>query len=78
MRAASMISSGIDLIAADSTTIAKPVWIQTMITIRKQVVPRLEAEPRDRLLAEAEHDAVQQPDVATRTPPAGSCRSAAR
>ena len=37
MRAASMISSGIDLIAADSTTIAKPVCIQTMITISNRL-----------------------------------------
>src|SRR6266511_1618011 len=33
MRAASMISSGTALIAADRTTMAKPVCIQTMITI---------------------------------------------
>jgi hypothetical protein len=37
IRAASMISSGIDLIAAESTTMAKPVWIQTMITIRSRL-----------------------------------------
>ena len=34
MRAASMISAGIALMAADSTTMAKPVCIQTMITMR--------------------------------------------
>ena len=28
---------GDDLMAADKTTIAIPVWIQTMITIRKEV-----------------------------------------
>src|SRR4051794_11983826 len=37
MRAASMISSGIALIAADNTTMAKPVWIQTMITISSRL-----------------------------------------
>ena len=37
MRAASMISSGIALIAADSTTIANPVWIQIMITMRNRL-----------------------------------------
>ena len=37
MRAASMISSGIDLIAADNTTIANPVCIQTMITMRSKL-----------------------------------------
>ena len=37
IRAASMISSGIALIAADSTTIANPVCIQTMITISSRL-----------------------------------------
>ena len=37
MRAASMISSGIDLMAADSTTMAKPVWIQIMITMSSRL-----------------------------------------
>ena len=37
IRAASRISSGIDLIAAESTTIANPVCIQTMITIRSRL-----------------------------------------
>ena len=37
MRAASMISTGIALMAADSTTMAKPVWIQTMITISSRL-----------------------------------------
>ena len=32
-----MISSGIDLIAAESTTMANPVWIHTMITIRRRL-----------------------------------------
>ncbi len=45
IRAASMISSGMALMAADNTTMAKPVCIQTMITIRQQVVPRLQLEP---------------------------------
>ena len=36
-RAASTMSSGIALIAADSTVIAKPAWIQIMMTIRKSV-----------------------------------------
>ena len=35
--AASMISSGIALIAAESTVIAKPAWIQTMTTISMKV-----------------------------------------
>ena len=52
MRAASMISSGIDLIAADSTTMANPVWIQTMITIRSRLFHGRLGQPRDRLLAE--------------------------
>ena len=34
MRAASMISSGTALMAADRTTMANPVCIQTMMTIR--------------------------------------------
>ncbi len=33
MRAASMISSGIDLMAADNTTMAKPTWSQMRTTI---------------------------------------------
>ena len=37
MRAASRISSGIDLMAADSTTMAKPVCIQIMITISSRL-----------------------------------------
>ncbi len=37
MRAASMISSGIDLMAADSTTIANPTWIQIMITMSSRL-----------------------------------------
>ena len=37
MRAASMISSGIDLIAADRMTMANPVCIQTMITISNRL-----------------------------------------
>ena len=37
MRAASMISSGIALMAADRTTIANPVCIQTMITMRNRL-----------------------------------------
>ena len=32
-----MMSSGMALIAADSTTIANPVWIQTMITMSRNV-----------------------------------------
>lgn len=32
--AASIVSSGIALMAADSTVIAKPVWIQTMTMMR--------------------------------------------
>ena len=35
--AASMMSSGIALIDADSTVIAKPAWIQIITTIRKKV-----------------------------------------
>ncbi len=35
MRAASRISSGIALRAAPSTTMAKPAWIQTMMTISR-------------------------------------------
>ena len=35
--AASMMSSGIALIAADSTVIAKPAWIQIITMIRKNV-----------------------------------------
>ena len=37
IRDASVISSGIDLIAADRTTMANPVWIHTMITIRRRL-----------------------------------------
>ena len=37
MRAASMISSGIALMAADSTTMANPVCIQIMITMRSRL-----------------------------------------
>ncbi len=37
MRAASMISSGIALIAADSTTMANPVCIQIMITMSSRL-----------------------------------------
>ena len=37
MRAASMISSGIALMAADSTTMANPVCIQTMITMSRRL-----------------------------------------
>ena len=36
-RAASMMSSGIALIAADRIVIAKPAWTHTMITTRKSV-----------------------------------------
>ncbi len=63
MRAASMISSGIDLIAAESTTMANPVWIQTMITIRRRLFHGLSDSHGDRFLAEADHDRVEQPDV---------------
>ena len=35
-RAASTMSSGMALIAAESTVIAKPAWTQIMITIRKR------------------------------------------
>ena len=35
--AASTMSSGTDLIAADSTVIANPAWIQIITTIRKKV-----------------------------------------
>ena len=38
IRAASMISSGMDFIAAASTTIANPVWIQIMMTISRKVL----------------------------------------
>ena len=37
IRAASMISSGIDLMAADSTTMANPTWIQIMITMSSRL-----------------------------------------
>ena len=37
MRAASMISSGIALMAADSTTMANPVCIQIMITMSRRL-----------------------------------------
>ena len=37
IRAASVISSGIALIAADRTTIANPVCIQTMMTISRRL-----------------------------------------
>ena len=36
-RAASTMSPGIALIAAESTTMAKPAWIQTMMTISSSV-----------------------------------------
>ena len=36
-RAASMMSIGTALIAADSTTIANPAWIHTITTMRKTV-----------------------------------------
>ena len=37
-RAASMISSGTALIAADRMTIAKPVWIQIRMTISQTLL----------------------------------------
>ena len=63
MRAASTISSGIDLIAAESTTIANPVWIHTMITIRKRLFQGCRPSQDDRFLTEPLHDAIQEPDV---------------
>ena len=36
-RAASIMSIGMPLSAAESTTIAKPAWIQTMTTMRNSV-----------------------------------------
>ena len=36
-RAASTMSPGIALIAAESTTMAKPAWIQTMMTMSSRV-----------------------------------------
>ena len=36
-RAASTMSAGIALIAAESTTMAKPAWIQIMMTISSSV-----------------------------------------
>ena len=53
IRAASMISSGIDLIAADSTTMANPVCIQTMITISKRLFHGCCCEPGDWVLAQS-------------------------
>ena len=37
MRAASMMSSGIALIAAESIVMAKPAWIQIITTMRNRV-----------------------------------------
>ena len=64
MRAASTISSGIDLMAGDSTTMAKPVCIQIMITISKRLFHGLRGQPRDRVLHQAELDPVEEADVA--------------
>ena len=70
MRAASMISSGIALMAADSTTMANPVCIQIMITMSSRLFHGRSVSHAHRLVAEALPDAVQQPDV--RAEPLGS------
>ena len=62
-RAASMISVETPLMAADSTTIAKPVWSQIMITISAKMLSGFDVEPGDGLSAETGHDRVQQADL---------------
>ena len=62
-RAASMISVDTPLMAADRTTIAKPVWSQIMITISAKMLIGLRRQPRDRLPAEADDDRVEQADL---------------
>ena len=62
-RAASTMSSGIALIAADSTTIAKPAWIQISTTIRKRVFSGCVEQELLRLAAEPDEDLVEQADL---------------
>ena len=57
IRAASMMSSGIALIAAESSVIAKPAWIQIITTMRKacstvaeQELVRIQPEPDEHLV----------------------------
>ena len=64
MTAASIVSSGMPRSAADRMTMAKPVWIQIRITIRKKLFqngsddPHLRRSPPKRL-----HDGVQEADL---------------
>ena len=62
-RAASRTSPDTPLIAAEKTTMAKPVWSQIRITISQKMLIGLRRQPRDRLAAEADHDRVQQSDL---------------
>ena len=58
-----MISSGIDLMAADSTTMANPVCIQTMITMSSRLFHGFCDSHATGSLPEALPDAVEQADV---------------
>ena len=61
-----MMSSGIALIAADSTVIAKPAWIQIITTMRKNVFQRRLDQQLLRLAAEPHQDLVEQADLVRR------------
>ena len=63
MTAASIVSSGMPRSAADRMTMAKPVWIQTRITIRKKLFQKGSGDPRLRLAAEALDDGVEEADL---------------
>ena len=74
MRAASMISSGIALMAAESTTIANPVWIQIMITISSRLFHGCCDSHGTGFWPSADHDRRSAARCSCRTPRAGSCR----
>ena len=75
MRAASMISSGIGLDGRRQDHHGEPGLHPDHDHHQEQVVPRLLLEPGDGLLAEPEHDAVEQSDVRAEPLRDGSCRS---
>ena len=58
-----MISSGIALIAAESTVIANPAWIQTMTTISMKVFSGALMQEVLGLEAERLEDGVEQADL---------------
>ena len=51
--AASICSVGTPLMAADSTTIAKPVWIQIITTMSRKVLSGIGLQPLHGIAAEA-------------------------